>query len=619
MGINLEFNIKMIKQISLRNFKKFASVDIDLNANDLSIFAGGNSSGKTSILHAFAVWEYAKILLINNRGRNSLNATQANRGKGLGILPADFSPIDIPSLRCLWYKQNTQGSYGMSIKVVWDSNVKNDAYLKLSFTLNGNNFAIKNTESNLTENEIIPTVAYLPPFAGISSHENKVSLADMRTLIGKGLAGAVIRNLLILIYLEHQNAYLKKKEELLRGRKRLPKNQRNELDNIPTSWNILNNILIDIFRVKLLPHEFDERFHNYINIDIVKIDIEANGTIKEDKESIQDLMMEGSGFLQWLSVFTYAIDRNNNVLLLDEPDAHLHRALQTQMMNALKKIVDENSKQILIVSHNSELIEYTDFDKVLFVRNSQAKYLNSDLEKVPLLEGLGSDYFPLLSKIKQYRKIIFIENDSDWRVLKALCEQSGKRWPENLVKWITNKKHSERKHIMIELAQKCINEANQPLTAYSLRDLDDDNYSTVNNYLIPNGNGEQRDDSGNHVILRYRTFRRREIENYLIIPDALSRYLTSKKNDQNIDTSIDAINSYLSTEHGLIIPTSYKQSDRGINSQSIFSNDVKPVFNGINRHFRVSFSKDEYVGQILREEICDDINLIIDEVIQMCN
>lgn len=43
-------------------------------------------------------------------------------------------------------------------------------------------------------------------------------------------------------------------------------------------------------------------------------------------------MVEGSGFLQWLSVYTLALNPSINVLLLDEPDAHLHTTLQDHLL-----------------------------------------------------------------------------------------------------------------------------------------------------------------------------------------------------------------------------------------------------------------------------------------------
>src|SRR5512135_2471311 len=48
---------------------------------------------------------------------------------------------------------------------------------------------VRTTESNRNEGESIPAVAYLPPFAAIIAHEQRISRSTRRR-IGAGLAGA---------------------------------------------------------------------------------------------------------------------------------------------------------------------------------------------------------------------------------------------------------------------------------------------------------------------------------------------------------------------------------------------------------------------------------------------
>jgi predicted ATP-dependent endonuclease of OLD family len=87
-------------------------------------------------------------------------------------------------------------------------------------------------------------------------------------------------------------------------------------------------------------------------------------------------MVEGSGFLQWLSVYTFAIDPKIDVLFLDEPDAHLHSSLQTDLMKKLQEILEEFSKQILISSHSTEVIKNLSSNIIL----SKLKSLHKKVE-----------------------------------------------------------------------------------------------------------------------------------------------------------------------------------------------------------------------------------------------
>lgn len=605
--------------IELQNFKKFNSIKVDVNEEGLTLISGVNNSGKTSILHALAVWEYAKILLINYRSQESLLDDYDVERNGLGVAPETFSPISIPSLRYLWKDQKTNGSYQLRIKVGWKSAGDKNLFLELAYTLNGNNFAIKKINSNLSKDDKIPTIAYLPPFGGMNEKESWLSVADRRKLIGKGQAGAVIRNLLFDLHQAHEHTISEKINELFPQKKRLTQTDHQVINNIKTEWRQLKEILSDVFHVNLFVHPFDSQFHNFISVDVLDLIKKTDSSEKErNLYSKRDLMVEGSGFLQWLSVFALALDKNNDILLLDEPDAHLHSSLQSLLMEKLEKICKENNKQILMVSHSSELIKLIDYNKVLHVDTSKAQYLKSNEEKVLVLEGLGSKYFPLLDSIIEHKKILLVENASDARILKTLCTKLGKSWPKNIVEWVTNKKHKERKTLIIELNQKIFQETGKHITAYSLRDLDDDNYNMTNSKLHDNGKNVQKDDSGQHVIMIYRTLRRREIENYLIIPSAISRYITANCRKPEITKDVNAVNNYLATQHGLIVPDSYKQSDKSSNTDCLFIKDVKPVLNGINAHFQVAFDKEIYINHINKDEVCDDIITIIDEIIMMC-
>jgi AAA15 family ATPase/GTPase len=605
--------------IELSNFKKFDKINVDLNESGLTLMSGVNNSGKTSLLHALAVWEYAKILLINYRGNESLLEEYDVDKKGLGIAPESFSPISIPSLKYLWKGQKTNGSYQLKIKVGWKGSGNRNLFLEIAYTLNGNNFAIKKSDSNLSNTDKIPTIAYLPPFGGMNENESWLSIADRRKLIGKGQAGSVIRNLLLDLHGAHEKFIEEKKNELFPNRQRLMQADQERLNNISTEWRKLKLILAEVFHIHLYVHDFDSQFHNFIRVDVLDLVKNPGAQSKErNNASKRDLMVEGSGFLQWLSVFALALDENNDMLLLDEPDAHLHSSLQSLLLEKLEKICDENSKQILMVSHSSELLKSIDYQKVLHVENSKAGYLKNNEEKVIVLEGLGSKYFPLLDSMVEHKKLLLVENASDARILKSLCEKLDKVWPDNLVEWVTNKKHKERKTLIIELNQKITEETGKHITAYSLRDLDDSNYNTTNSSLHDNGKSVQMDDSGQNVIMMYRTLRRREIENYLIIPEAISRYISSNCRNAEIPKDVEAVTKYLMDEHGLVVPDTYKLSNRESNTEALFIKDVKPVLDGINSYFKVKFNKDEYINSINADEIGDDIITIISELIEMC-
>ena len=52
----------MIKSITLTNFKKYKDKTINLK-DGVTLLVGGNNEGKSTILHALAVWEFCKNYL----------------------------------------------------------------------------------------------------------------------------------------------------------------------------------------------------------------------------------------------------------------------------------------------------------------------------------------------------------------------------------------------------------------------------------------------------------------------------------------------------------------------------------------------------------------------------
>ena len=87
----------MIKRVEIRNFKRFKNQDVNLLPNTLSLVVGGNNSGKSTILHALAVWEYCKTVLKYEKSPKSI--LKNFRGDGYVVNIDYFTPINIPSIK----------------------------------------------------------------------------------------------------------------------------------------------------------------------------------------------------------------------------------------------------------------------------------------------------------------------------------------------------------------------------------------------------------------------------------------------------------------------------------------------------------------------------------------
>ena len=510
----------MIHKFQITNFKRLGTKEIILKDN-ISLVVGGNNSGKTSVLHALAVWEYAKQVLVYEKSPRALY--HGFSGDGYGVTIDDFTPINIPSFKYLWTNLKTDSGYTLEISCFWMlHNI--EKYLKIGLAYGQEKLYIKPLDSNVNEGDYIPHIVYLPTFAGINSKEEWHTPAVRNKYIGQGLAGSVLRNQIMELFL--QNVKIRKER----------KGDRSKILEADLKWirendayELLNQTMFSIFKGMLYPKAFNPNFHTHVLVNFRKGETvnKRFKPIADYKE--RDIMVEGSGFLQWLSVYTMAVTPNIDVLLLDEPDAHLHCSLQSELFAHLQRIATLKRKQILIATHSTDIIKTYDFGRILSVSNTSIRYLASADAKIRIISGIGSEYFPLLEAVQKYKRVLFVENESDAKLLKIFCDKYSV-WPNNLVVWPKANKQSERTVLYLYLKEQI-----HDLKCISLSDRDNELYREGTSNLHDNTPDKVE---GNNE-LRYRKWRRWEMESYLISKPAIVRLIMNKNGVSNDDATRD--------------------------------------------------------------------------------
>lgn len=506
------------ERLEFHRFKQFKDSAITLRSG-LSLVVGGNNSGKSSVLHGLAVWEFCKTILEFTRGRKAWIFTEA--GQGIGVGSAEFSPISVPSLKHLWTDLKTQRAdepdgYTLKVRASWPVG-DNSRHLEFGLSLANDRLFIKTTSSDLLLEEVqaadgtpvsgaVPKVAYLPPFAGITDKESRNSVAVRNRLIGQGLSGGVIRNVLYDMWQHNRSERFR-----LRGTK--SKISNSDLANLRKTdpWELLLKALAELFQIGLTVHEYDDRYHTYLHVETVRGNMDG-GTLKKTPSDIaRDLMVEGSGFLQWLSVYALALSPEIHVVLLDEPDAHLHCSLQLELVRYLSELASSKGKQVLLATHSTELIRGFEFSRILEIKKGKGSYLVEEDRKVGLLAGIGNNFSPKLHALGQKRRLLLLEGAFDENVLKILAVKNGAVWPDNLVVWQWPGGHKERRQLFLQLKREI-----PDLRALSIRDRDDEADATVGADLIDKGHKASEDFTP-------MKWRRRHLENYLLVPTAIAR------------------------------------------------------------------------------------------------
>lgn len=510
-----------IKKVDLHRFKRYPRASIPLK-DKLSLVVGGNNSGKSTILQALAAWQFCKTLIEIEKGRQGWLQAGGKSGVGLGIV--DFTPLQVPSLAHLWHNLKTskvdeEDGYTLKIKVFWDNAEGQERFLEMGMSLANDRLFVKATSTNLTLEEIVgeqgnpiagsvPSVAYLPPFAGITDREGRLTLAMRERFVGQGLSGGVVRNVLFDLHEENKRQRIR----LLGDRAKLKDSDLAWLrKNDP--WEILVSAMQTMFGTDIRIVPFNERYHSYLKVRCVKGAIDAKGVFKSHPGfNARDLMVEGQGFLQWLSVYALSLSPEVDVVLLDEPDAHLNAALQKDLLQSLESVAEGQGKQILMATHSPELIRLHEHERILSVTKSGAKYLSAPDGRIKVLSGIGSVHTPTIHALMQNKRMLILEAPSDLRFLQKLAERAGFNWPKNVIPWYWTGTASERLQLFRQLKKEI-----PELKCVSIRDRDDEAANTVENSLIDKGFTNKEKD---FIVMKWR---RRHIECYLLCKAAIAR------------------------------------------------------------------------------------------------
>src|SRR5712691_5714316 len=139
----------MISQVTIEHFKRFkVPTEFTLKPDGVTFLAGGNNSGKSTLLQALAIWEFARSVIEVNKGAAALLA--GSSGQGVGVSTEEFSPIVLPNLKHLWSDLKVSngtagGGYTLRIRCDWQSatDLPADRHLEFGFALANDRLFLK--------------------------------------------------------------------------------------------------------------------------------------------------------------------------------------------------------------------------------------------------------------------------------------------------------------------------------------------------------------------------------------------------------------------------------------------------------------------------------------------
>ena len=111
--------------------------------------------------------------------------------------------------------------------------------------------------------------------------------------------------------------------------------------------------------------------------------------------------------------------RKGSVLLLDEPDAHLHVILQDGIYNELKSAAQTNDSQLIIATHSEVVINAVDPRELCALLDFPRRLVNED-ERVALIRSLSvlSNLDIMLAR-EEKENVLYVEGRTDLDLLRV--------------------------------------------------------------------------------------------------------------------------------------------------------------------------------------------------------
>lgn len=461
----------MIREISLRGFKRFE--DAVFRFSDQVVVTGAHGTGKTTVLQAIAAWAFAL-----RRWKAGVGSLERYR-HGYDHVPMSrqsFSVVPLRAYDLLWTDRLYRGS--LAIRVVHDA-----GSVTMEFRADSAEEIHVRPEADANPEIVskldIPVV-FAAPMDGLVVEEPLYHRPKVDQLLAVGRPGEALRNLLV------------------------------EAHAIPAAWVALTESVERLFGYRMLPP----------NAEGAHVVSEYRSS---DTAQPLDLTSAGSGFHQVLMLLALLHVRPGSVLLLDEPDAHLHLILQNSIWRELRRVAARQRSQLICATHAEAVIDAVE-PRDLCILLDRPRMAADSAEKRRLLASLRVLSNTDIVQAESARGVLYLENYTDWDLLSAWAHRLGHR-AEGL---LTTELMWKPAVFELEKGQPGIRSRDhfdalrlaRPGFA-GLELVDGDARESAPETAIT-GAGLQR--------LRWRRY---EIESYLLHPDALTRFVDRETNEDS--------------------------------------------------------------------------------------
>jgi hypothetical protein len=358
--------VPRLRRVTVRNFKRFGQETVfDLPGH--VVLVGPNNSGKTTFLQAVATWAFAYDFWQRRVGDKNPRAAFQK----VPIARQAFASVPLKGFDALW----SERSLVATIEVNVDLEDGQSLGIEISPDTTEQAMVRPKWVPKRQHLPTVPDVVYVPPMTGLSVEEPVFQAPKIAQLLAQGRPGEVIRNLLLAA-------------------------SRDEL-----TWRPLTDAMHRMFGYELVPP------------DATGPDIVADYKRSADGPRF-DIASAGSGFQQVLMLMTFLTTRPGSVLLVDEPDAHLHVILQNSIYQELKRFAAQRGSQLVLATHSEVIVNSVDPTEITMLLSDRPTPLVDKAQRNQLATALRVLPNADIMLARLAPGILYLEGNTDLSILK---------------------------------------------------------------------------------------------------------------------------------------------------------------------------------------------------------
>lgn len=571
----------MIKELILKNFRCFDDHTIPLNP--LTVIVGRNNAGKSTIVEALRL-----VSIIASRYFN-LMYKEPPKWLNFGIAERGVTP----ALKTNEFNfENVFNRYGKPPAVI-QANYSTGESIKIYIGADNNVYAQlfdaenKQIKTKAQANKSpIPAVNILPQISPLLRNEKVINADYVKASMSSHLSSHHFRNQLTLLPKEYKK-FKKLAEE---------------------TWHLL--------RILDLRNENNELFQ-----------------LIQDGDFVAEAGWMGHGLQMWLQTMWFLARVSiDSTIILDEPDVYMHADLQRKLIRMLKG----QFKQTIIATHSIEIMAEVEPDNILVIdRSRESSYFASTLPAVQrIITQIGSVHNINLTRLWTSKKFLLVEGD-DIDILKKL---QNTLFPNTAQPFDTIPSKSLGGwggwDYALASSLNLKNASEEKITIYCIFDRD---YHTSEEIV-------ERLRLAKEKGVELHIWSRKEIENYLIIPEAIVRIIKSAgrqgkpvPSTKEVLSQIEKITDNLYHETLGDIAEEIQKKNKGILFKSIQQKAVeyvkpnwesldgrltlvsgKKIISALSKwsqeFFGVSISSQRLSNELRKSEICPEMHKVIESI-----